>query len=118
MRRLVAGIGVITVALAVAGAAGAGWYSHTYGVDVTADSSVLPTRLHTCDRDFDQAGTPLTARQAEANTPGANEIGTWAPSFRTAVPILGRNNLNACGMVIYLERSPDELIPYDLVGGP
>ena len=118
MKRLGIGLFVVVVVLAVVGAVGAGLYSHTYGVDVAAADGTLPTLLRTCGRDFHPAGAPVTAQQAAADAPGASEIGTWAPPLRTAMPILGRSDLAACGMLVYLQRAPDDLVPYGLVGGP
>ena len=112
------GLLVVVVVLALAGAAGAGWYSHTFGIDVASADGTLPTVLHTCGRIYHSAGAPVTARQADAEAPGVSGIGTWASPWRTAMTILGRSNLAACGMLVYLQRAPEDLVPYSLIGGP
>ncbi len=81
---------------------------------VSADGTV-PTVLHTCGRNYHSAGAPVTAHQAAAEAPVVSEIDTWAPSWRTAMTILGRTNLAACGMILYLKRAPEDLVPYSLI---
>ena len=115
-----AGLADLLALVIVAAAAFAVWYRASYNIwpGQRADA-----RVHWCERDYQEDGSPQPWRQVTAGTSyPVRAVGDYRPLGLTRqelfAPIVPHAQLSSCATVIYVRTAPSAYQPYSLLGGP
>jgi hypothetical protein len=115
-----AGLAYLLALIIIAAGVFALWYRASYNI---WPGQRADTRVHWCDRNYQQDGSPQTWRQVTAGTSfPVRAVAEYPPLGLTRqelfAPIVPHAHLSSCATVVYLRASPDKYQPFTLLGGP
>jgi hypothetical protein len=96
------------------------WYRATYNVFPGQSAG---TRVHWCNRDYDNYAPALSLRQVESGASWpVRVVGNYPPLALHREQLLAEvypgPHTYSCAVAVYLRTGPDRYVGYELSGGP